>query len=601
MIRNRFVQIKDYILNREIDINARLTLFFVNMGIGAGFFGVLICILAHVPLAGIVSTMAVILAALLLDIYVIIRGDIELFRALIPIPVSIIVPLIYLTAGGSSGGVIVWFVYSIFFVTMSQRGRRTWIYLTLCSISQLVAFTIEYYFYDELFHFASRTDTYISVIGSVLDVGLTLAVTVYVMIKLYDEEWHLTNTREHDLELANRELESANQSQKVFLANMSHEIRTPINGILGMNELIIRETEDASIRDYSESIASSGNMLLSLVNDILDFSRIEAGKLVFSPEKYKTADAIREILLLMRPKAEDKNIDLKVVVDPNLPVGLYGDITRVKQVIINLLSNAIKYTDRGAIFLKLEKGETEGNRLKLLFSVKDTGRGIKAEDKENLFKSFERADLSKNRNIEGTGLGLAITRSIVNMMGGEISVDSVYGVGSLFSGYIVQEISSEETIGNFTEERRNTPRSSEGYSVSFTAPTASILVVDDNKLNLIVVSKLLKDTLMNVTTVESGKQAIDAIKNNKYDVILLDHMMPGMDGIDTLRTIKKEQLAVGVPVIVLTANAINGAKEKYIEEGFDDFLAKPVEGARLEAMIKRYIPEDKVNTVRENK
>lgn len=589
---NAIERVNKTLLNRDRDINERLTIVFVKMGVISGLVGVLICLLAHVPLVGTLLTLAISLLVWITDFLMGISEHKSMFSNLLAIGVSLFIPAIYLTCGGISSGVMVWFVFGLFFVTMAHRGKGLFKYLALCVICQLIAIGAEWYFYDSIFHFEDTYYQRISVIGSMLDVGLTISITVLIMLRLYSYEWEYANARTNELSQVNEKLENAYQSQKAFLANMSHEIRTPINGIMGMNELILREADDPTILEFSQNIADSGTLLLSLVNDILDFSRIEAGKLVLSPEQYSLSDITKEILVLLRPRAEDKDLELKVDIDKDIPDELYGDSNRVKQILINLLGNAIKYTERGTVSLKLHYEDQDEENIRLYFTVKDTGCGIKEEDRKSLFKSFERVDLNKNRNIEGAGLGLAITYSIVLMMDGEIGVNSVYGIGSSFSGYVVQKRIGKKKIGIFTENRNNRDEKEIiPHKGGFTAPNARVLLVDDNRINLLVERKLLESTQMQVVAVENGEEAIEMVSSTHFDILLLDHMMPGMDGIELLKHIRENHLADDTPAIVLTANAINGAKEKYLEEGFDDYLSKPVEGMKLEAMILKYLPQ----------
>ena len=378
-----------------------------------------------------------------------------------------------------------------------------------------------------------------------------------------------------------------------FLASMSHEIRTPINAVLGMNELILREAQSDNILEYASNIESSGNHLLSLVNDILDFSKIEAGHMEILPVEYMTSSLINDAVSIISSRIKKKGLKFTVEVDPKLPITLKGDELRIRQVIINLLTNAVKYSEKGQVVLKLgQKYEIQKGFL-LVVTVKDTGIGIKKEDQEKLFDSFARVDALKNRGVEGTGLGLTITKRIVDQMGGNIKLISTYGKGSEFTIEIPQIVVDRKPIGKF-EITNNYQTRIINYRNLFTAPEARVLVVDDNNMNLAVFKGLLKKTKATIDIARSGREAIDKVITTSYDVIYLDHMMPEMDGVETLQKMRELGLVAGVPVIALTANAIDGAKKQYMELGFEDYLAKPVDGNDLEENLMKWLPQSKI-------
>lgn len=400
---------------------------------------------------------------------------------------------------------------------------------------------------------------------------------------------------EADLEIAKK----SNEAKSNFLSNMSHEIRTPINAILGMNEMILRESNDAQVTEYAVNVKSAGNSLLSLVNDILDFSKIEAGKMEILPVQYNLGSLLNDLVNMVSAKAQEKGLDLEIEVDSNMPANLIGDEIRLKQVVTNILTNSVKYTEKGRVLLSVFYEEYNDKNIILHFEVSDTGIGIKEEDLQRLYSPFERIEEIRNRTIEGTGLGMSIVKKILAMMDTKLEVESKYGLGSIFSFGVKQQVVSWEPIGDFKEKYREYIDSVEQYHESFHAPEAQILVVDDTQMNLTVIKSFLKQTQIQITTAESGKETLDLVAKKHFDVIFLDHRMPEMDGIETFEAMKAmpDNLNRDVPVIALTANAISGAREEYMKHGFTDYISKPVNGIQLEQMLIHYLPVEKISSV----
>ena len=401
----------------------------------------------------------------------------------------------------------------------------------------------------------------------------------------------LRKANEH-AEEARQDAIAANAAKGKFLAHMSHEIRTPINAVLGMDTMILRESKDMQIKEYALDIQNAGQNLLALINDILDFSKIESGKLEIINAEYDFSSLIHDISNMIKAKAESKKLKLNIHVDEKLPSKLLGDDVRVRQVLVNLLNNSVKYTQQGSVTLNVD-GRIEGRKVVIDFSVEDTGIGIKEEDISKLFKEFERIEEKRNRNIEGTGLGINITTQLLLLMGSRLNVESVYGKGSRFYFTLEQQIVDSTPVGNL-EERIKQQSTEYAYMATFTAPEAQILVVDDNATNLKVFVSLLKCTKVNVDVADSGKACLEMVSRKAYDLIFLDHMMPEMDGIETLHQMKQleNNQCVNTPIVALTANAITGAKEMYLSEGFDAFLPKPINPDKLEQMILRLLPRD---------
>ncbi len=388
--------------------------------------------------------------------------------------------------------------------------------------------------------------------------------------------------------------DSANEAKSRFLANMSHEIRTPINAVMGMDEMILRESKESSIRSYAADIMSAGRTLLSLINDILDFSKVEEGKMEIIPVQYDLASLINDLVNMTRDRALRKGLKFNVEVDEHIPYFLIGDEIRIRQCVINILTNAVKYTNEGQVCLKVSFTKKDDRNIMLEFSVEDTGIGMKEKDMEELFSPYKRMDEHMNRTVEGTGLGMSITRQLLDLMGSSLNVNSEYGKGSVFGFALKQQVTSWEEIGDYTERFNGTRRDFSDYHELFHAPAARILVVDDTEMNLTVIESLLKKTMIHIDTATSGMDAVTLAVSNKYDAILIDHMMPEMDGIETLKVIREKGKNQSTPAVALTANAVSGAREKYLAAGFTDYMSKPVDGDRLENMLLKLIPEDKV-------
>ena len=413
--------------------------------------------------------------------------------------------------------------------------------------------------------------------------------------------------------------ESANHAKSDFLANMSHEIRTPINAVLGMNEMILREDRRALKSDdkdidvdtakdalknigvYAADVENAGHNLLALVNDILDFSKIEAGRLDLVEGPYKLTSILNNISNMVLFKAQDKGLNFIIDVDENIPNELLGDEMRVKQILTNILNNAVKYTEKGHVKLTI-KGEKQGDdKILLTVAVEDTGIGIREEDRAKLFTQFQRLEMEKNSTVEGTGLGLVITQRLLEMMGGSISVESEYGKGSTFTVYIPQKILSADAVGDFQARFKANVIEAKTYRESFRAPSAHILIVDDTRINLTVATNLLKNTGIQIDTATGGEQAVNMAEKNEYDLILMDQRMPEMDGTEALHRIRATEggKSSDRPVICLTADAVVGAKERYLAEGFSDYLTKPIDSYELEKMLIKHLPVKKVELVRD--
>lgn len=436
------------------------------------------------------------------------------------------------------------------------------------------------------------TDRYYVVQEVVISLGIIFVslIVAGIVNSLITEQNHRLLDALRKEKRSQQEAEAANMAKSSFLANMSHEIRTPINAILGMNEMILREEKDPAIRGYAGNIQASGNSLLSIVSDVLDISKIESGKLEIIPVDYEVNSLISDCCNMAAGRAKAKELELLVECADNVPMKLCGDETHIRQIIMNLLTNAVKYTEKGTVKLIVSGRFTDGGFV-LKVDVSDTGIGIAEENLPQLFTQFQRFDLQRNRNIEGTGLGLSIVKRLCDLMSGTITARSVLGSGSTFTVELPQKVVDSTPCGGVN--LNYSAGAEHEYHHSFEAPEAKILAVDDLPVNLLVIANLLKETRIKIDTAGSGRECMDKCSQQKYDLILMDHMMPEMDGVLTFEKLHGDKSSPNfeTPVIMLTANALAGMREQYMDVGFADYVSKPVRGAKLEEAIRRNLPE----------
>lgn len=436
------------------------------------------------------------------------------------------------------------------------------------------------------------TDRYYVVQEVVISLGIIFVslIVAGIVNSLITEQNHRLLDALRKEKRSQQEAEAANMAKSSFLANMSHEIRTPINAILGMNEMILREEKDPAIRGYAGNIQASGNSLLSIVSDVLDISKIESGKLEIIPVDYEVNSLISDCCNMAADRAKAKELELLVECADNVPMKLCGDETHIRQIIMNLLTNAVKYTEKGTVKLIVSGRFTDGGFV-LKVDVSDTGIGIAEENLPQLFTQFQRFDLQRNRNIEGTGLGLSIVKRLCDLMSGTITARSVLGSGSTFTVELPQKVVDSTPCGGVN--LNYSAGAEHEYHHSFEAPEAKILAVDDLPVNLLVIANLLKETRIKIDTAGSGRECLDKCSQQKYDLILMDHMMPEMDGVQTFEKLHGDKSSPNfeTPVIMLTANALAGMREQYMDVGFADYVSKPVRGAKLEEAIRRNLPE----------
>lgn len=506
----------------------------------------------------------------------------------IAVMLLLLFPVSFFTAGGFYSGMPEWFVLCFIYISITLEGRRKAVFFMLCMAETLLCYYIAYYFPETVVQNTQR-HLFFDSANSVVMVGVLSSVLLMFLNRMYEEENEISRQQK-------KEIEELNKAENHFFSSMSHEIRTPINTIIGLNEIILRGDIPEDIAENARNIQGASKMLLTLINDILDLSKIKSGKMEIVNVSYETGKLFSEIVNMIWIKAKEKGLEFRLHVDSSIPSMLCGDEVRIKQILINLLNNAVKYTSEGSVTLSVRCERLTLNRVRVWFSVEDTGQGVKKENIPYIFNAFRRVDEEKNRHIEGTGLGLSIVHQLVELMGGEISVNSVYTKGSTFSVMMEQDIVEDIELGEFTLASRTSVHDGEQYKQSFEAPNAHILVVDDNEMNLMVVRKLLAETKIQIDEAMSGAECLGLTQNQHYDAILMDHLMPEMDGIQCFHELRTQPggLCQNVPVIALTANAGSDNQLLYRKEGFSGYLAKPVSGALLEAAVLSILPKELV-------
>jgi signal transduction histidine kinase/ActR/RegA family two-component response regulator len=498
----------------------------------------------------------------------------------------IVLPVIYYIGGGIRSGMSIWFTFGIIAIFLVLKGWRFYVAMVLALVSYMLTYLFSFLFPSSVIPLETELSSY-------LDTATSLVVVSVVIGMLYRMQTQVYAQQQKMVEEQNRKLEEANQFKGRFLASMSHEIRTPVNTIMACNELILKEDVPEAVLENATNIKYAGDMLLSLMNNVLDLSKLESQKMELVEAAYDTNALFQEVIQVIAVQAKEKKLDFQVQISTGLPSELLGDSIRVKQLMTNILTNAIKYTPSGRVRLEVEEHDRTQDSLVLIIRVLDTGIGIRKEDMNYLFDSFHRLEEDKNHSIEGSGLGLSISRQLVDLMGGTIEVESVYQQGSVFTISIPQKIINTVPVGNvdFTAAKK---RSKADSRWQISAPEAKILVVDDKEMNLMVASRLLQSMGANVDTAYSGEQCLLLASRTHYNLIFMDHMMPQMDGIETLHCLREQEngLCRETPVVVMTANALDGAKQEYEAAGFQDYFPKPVNGKGFEKMLVKYLPEN---------
>lgn len=586
-MREMFKKLKQIVFGRDIELRERLFRMILLVAQIISFLGIIesIFLMDTLDISIPLFFLFIILGAAMIATLKFRKIDFSVITVGLVL-IIVVFPSMFFRSGGIESGATVWFVLELIYVFIMFSGKKLFAFVALCIIMDCLTYGVAYSHPEYITTLNSEKDIYLDVLFSVIATGIAVGAILKFQIKMFEMERSVVLSQKE-------ELEKLSDSKNAFFAGMSHEIRTPINTIIGLNEMILRQEPADNIKEYAGNIQMASKMLLSLVNDVLDMSQMEMKKMEIVPVEYRTKEIFEELIDMVQVRIKEKKLDLYVEIDKNLPSVLFGDEKRIKQVLLNILTNAIKYTEKGSVTFSAYAEPAEGDKICLKISVADTGIGIRKEDLEYLYDTFKRIDEKKNTKIEGSGLGLSITKQLLDLMGGEIKVDSIYTKGSTFTVILEQKIVDDTPIGSidFMEKK---DISAYHYIPSFEAPEARILIVDDNPMNIMVEEELLRDTKLQIDAAQNGTDCLKKTKLKYYHVILMDYAMSEMTGAEVLKKIRKQEngLCRESKVILLTAANFSDAKHISRENGFDGFLEKPVMGQQLEKKLLEVLPED---------
>ncbi len=582
--------IKNFMMNHNLSRQERLFRLLVTVGLLGLLMTILAGFIAGENLINLLSMSVVLLVLFLITGLSIHSGRIQWGAiGVSAVIIFLAIPANFLTSGGIHGGAPIWFLFGVVFVCLVVENKIKYFFLGGSFVVCLICYYVAY-LYPEVIVLHDERMVFLDSIVSLVTVSALTCGMILFQNMIYRSENEFARKQK-------KEIEELNKMQNNFFSSMSHEIRTPINTIIGLNEMILREDVSDEVAADAKNIQNASKMLLSLINDILDMSKMESGKMDIVSVSYNVGDMLSDIVNMTWVKAREKDLQFHIDVDRTIPAQLFGDEVRIKQILINVLNNAIKYTEEGSVSLSIQCRKDGKDGVQMIYSISDTGTGIKKENIPYLFSAFRRVDEEKNRYIEGTGLGLSIVKQLVDLMHGEIAVNSVYTKGSTFVITLPQKIVEETEIGELNLETRHAINSRKHYKQSFEAPKAHVLIVDDVDANLLVAQKLLRETKVQTDTATSGAECLQKTLQMKYDVILMDHLMPAMDGVECLHQLRNQVGGLNheTPVVALTANAGSENQNLYKREGFDGYLLKPVTGNQLESEVLRHLPRELVN------
>ncbi len=581
---------KEKVFNEKYPLQERIFRLIILVGFALSLVGIAVSIYVENLYETMIPLLSMFIAMLVGIILTFKYNKLDLAAIIVAIIINVIAfPMMFFFCGAIESGASVWLVLGIIYLFMLFRGKRLAFFLILTILIDSITYYTAYRYPEIVVPMADRKAIYIDSIFAVMATGLACGFVILLFIYLYDAE-RATVLKQ------NRELEAASSSKNATFARISHEIRTPINTIVGLNEMILRENPSDTTAEYAQNIKSASKMLLSLVNDFLDLSRIESQRMEIYPAPYKTKNMISELVDIVRVSVEDKGLSLFVEADENLPTELTGDEKRIKQILINLLANAVKYTNEGSVTLSVSAEKAGDDKALLKISIADTGIGIRKEDIPHLYETFARVDEKNNVRVEGTGLGLSIAKQLLDLMGGEITVDSIYTKGTVFTIELNQQVVNWMPIGGCEFTASAQAAEEEVYQQLFEAPNARILLVDDTDLNVFVVKKLLEATKVEIDVAGSGEECLEKTRQRFYHVVLMDYMMPKMNGHETLKRLRTQEngLCRDTAVILMSANTLEETHKLMRDVRFDGYLEKPIDCQKLEEMILKFIPNELV-------